>query len=72
MSGLNHDGNRRMQAVFDKALELSRSDQAFFFAGFYGRVTSRVLLGSAIDDTFISGTEAWLADVMEMIEKRPK
>jgi len=72
MSGLNSEGNRRMQAVFDKSLGLPRSDQAFFFAGVYGKVMSLVLLGSVADNLFVEKTEAWLAEVMEMIEKRPK
>ena len=58
-----------MQAVFDKVLELPRSDQAIFSAGLFGRVMSRVLLGSPLDDDFVSGIERWLVDVKKMGEK---
>jgi len=66
MSSLNHEADRRMQAVFDEAVELSREDQGLFFSGFFGRVQARVMLGSALDDDFVSGVEDLLAQVKKM------
>jgi len=66
MCGLNSEGDRRMQAVFDEVMELPREGLGFFLSGFYGLVQARVLLGSALDDGFVSRVEELLAHNKKM------
>jgi len=61
----------RLREMFDEALEWPRHYRDLFFAGFYGRVESLVLIGSVADDRFVSGVEE-LFDLLNRSMKKEK